>query len=105
MARILIVQNDGLAAARMARTLSEPGHTPILAPDARAAFQEMADRPDLVLLDLDLPDLPGEEFLRRLRSQPETAQLPVVVLTGHRRAATRLRESEIGGVAAIVDVI
>ncbi len=102
MARILIVENDGLVAAHMARTLREAGHTPILAPDARAAFQELADRPDLVLLDLGLPDLPGEEFLRRLRSQPETAQIPVVVLTGHRQAATRLGDSEIGGVAAIL---
>ncbi len=102
MSRILVVENDGLVAAHMARTLREAGHTPILALDARAAFQELADAPDLVLLDLGLPDLPGEGFLRRLRSQPETAQIPVVVLTGHRQAGTRLGDSEIGGVAAIL---
>ncbi len=102
MARILIVESDGIVAAHMARTLREAGHTPILAPDARAVFQELADRPDLILLDLGLPDLPGEAILSRLRSQPDTEQIPVVVITGQRQAATRLRESAIGGAAAIL---
>jgi DNA-binding response OmpR family regulator len=102
MARILIVENDRLVAMGMARNLRQIGHIPILARDALAAFQELEDRPNLVLLDLDLPDLPGEEFLGRLKSRQETAQIPVVVIAGRRQGATRLRDSEIGGVAAIL---
>jgi PAS domain S-box-containing protein len=41
--------------------------------------------PDLVLLDLHLPDMPGEEVLRRLRSDPRTAEIPVVVLSADAR--------------------
>jgi signal transduction histidine kinase/CheY-like chemotaxis protein len=41
--------------------------------------------PDLVLLDLHLPDLPGEEVLRRLRSSPRTAEIPVVILSADAR--------------------
>ncbi len=37
--------------------------------------------PDLILLDLHLPDLPGDEVLRRLRKSPETAHIPVVVIS------------------------
>ena len=37
--------------------------------------------PDLVLLDLQLPDLPGEEVLRRLKSEPRTADVPVIVIS------------------------
>jgi CheY-like chemotaxis protein len=37
--------------------------------------------PDLVLLDLDLPDMPGQEVLRRLRADPATAEVPVVILS------------------------
>jgi CheY-like chemotaxis protein len=41
--------------------------------------------PDLVLLDLHLPELPGEEVLRRLRSSPKTAEIPVVILSADAR--------------------
>jgi CheY-like chemotaxis protein len=41
--------------------------------------------PDLVLLDLDLPDMPGEEVLRRLRAEPSTAEVPVVILSADAR--------------------
>jgi PAS domain S-box-containing protein len=48
--------------------------------------------PDLVLLDLDLPDMPGEEVLRRLRAEPATADVPVVILSADVRPSqiTRL---------------
>ena len=42
-------------------------------------------QPDLVLLDLHLPDLPGEEVLRRLQSNPKTAEIPVVILSADAR--------------------
>jgi CheY-like chemotaxis protein len=45
---------------------------------------DLADQhhPDLVLLDLDLPDMSGEDVLRRLRTGPKTAEVPVAILTG-----------------------
>ena len=42
-------------------------------------------RPDLVLLDLHLPDMPGQEVLRRLRANPNTAEVPVVILSADAR--------------------
>jgi signal transduction histidine kinase/CheY-like chemotaxis protein len=42
-------------------------------------------RPDLVLLDLHLPDMPGQEVLRRLQANPKTADIPVVVLSADAR--------------------
>jgi DNA-binding response OmpR family regulator len=56
MAAILIVEDDELVAGQMARTLRKAGHVPILAPDARSALDEAVDRPDVILLDLGLPD-------------------------------------------------
>jgi len=52
-------------------------------------------RPDLVLLDLHLPDVGGEDVLRRLRSDPATAEIPVVVLTAD--ALPRRREQLLAG--------
>ena len=94
MAAILIVEDDQSLAWAEARILRQAGHTPIHAPDARTALQEAADRPDLILLDLRLPDLPGEEVLRRLKSRPETAQIPVLVITVYPEAAAQLRAAE-----------
>jgi CheY-like chemotaxis protein len=50
--------------------------------------------PDLILLDLDLPDMPGQEVLRRLRADSNTAHIPVVILSADARPAliTRLLE-------------
>jgi len=100
VAAILIVEDDGLVAGQMVRTLRQAGHLPILAPDARSALQEAGDLPDLILLDLGLPDLPGEELLEHLRRQPATAHIPVVVVTGKREAAAHLREK--GCVAGVL---
>jgi CheY-like chemotaxis protein len=52
-------------------------------------------RPDLVLLDLHLPDIPGDEVLRRLRADPRTAAIPVVVVSADATPSSveRLRQS------------
>ncbi len=47
--------------------------------EARSALA--AERPDLILLDRMLPDRPGEEWLRELRSDAKTADVPVIILT------------------------
>jgi len=91
MAAILIVEDDGLMAGQMARTLRQAGHALILAADARSALQEAITCPDVILLDLGLPDLPGEELLERLEGQAETAHIPVLVVTGKKEAAAHLR--------------
>src|SRR5207245_10473616 len=44
------------------------------------------DRPDLILLDQHLPDIPGEEVLRRLKDAPETRDIPVVMISAEATA-------------------
>ena len=44
--------------------------------------QARSRRPDLILMDLTMPDLPGDETLRRLRSDPATRDIPVIITTG-----------------------
>src|SRR5207247_8667614 len=56
-------------------------------------------QPDLILLDLHLPDIPGEEALRRLRADPQTIAIPVLVITADasRGTADRLLEAGANG--------
>lgn len=53
-------------------------------------------RPNLVLLDLNLPDIDGDEILRRLKSDPETSEIPVVVLTADATQAQNERSTAVG---------
>lgn len=64
-------------------------------------------RPDLILLDLHLPDIEGREVLRRLRADPATASIPVVVVTADATAGQRtrlLREGARGYLTKPIDV-
>ena len=64
-----------------------------------------SEAPDLVLLDLDLPDLPGEEVLRRLRADPTTTHIPVVVLSADATASTAKRLQKQGAHAYVTKPI
>jgi adenylate cyclase len=81
-ARILVV-DDTAASARLLQGLLEiQGYLPIVAATGAEALDAVArEQPDLVLLDLLLPDLDGHEVCRRLREDPATRFLPVIVLT------------------------
>jgi CheY-like chemotaxis protein len=49
------------------------------------------ERPDLVLMDLNLPDIDGWEVTRRLKADPQTADIPVIALTAHAMSGDRER--------------
>ena len=64
---------------------------------ARDAIRE--ELPDLILLDLGLPDGDGAALLARLTSDPETVAIPVIVVTANRFPATRARAFDLGASA------
>lgn len=89
-ARILIV--DDVAANRIIQQarLAAAFYEPLLAADGATCLAiAREERPDLVLLDLGLPDIPGLEVLRRLRADSTTRDIPVIALAGS-RAVERL---------------
>jgi CheY-like chemotaxis protein len=102
MATVLVVEDDGLVAGRMVQMLRNADHTPVRAADARSALREALERPDVILLDLRLPDLPGQEILRQLRSQPRTADIPVVIVTGCQESARALQTTSDPQVADVL---
>lgn len=90
-ARILIV--DDVAANRIVQQarLVAAFYDPILAADGATGLAIARDeRPDLVLLDLGLPDISGLDVLHGLRSDPATRDIPVIALTATGDAAERL---------------
>ena len=56
----------------------------------------LADRPDLIVMDLDLPVVDGWEATRRLKADPMTRDIPVIALTAHALAGSREKALAVG---------
>ena len=79
MAQLLLVEDDAAIRSALIRTLTERGHVVTSMAAAMAALQHLlASPPDLILLDLGLPDVSGYEALRMMRA---VSAVPVVVIT------------------------
>jgi DNA-binding response OmpR family regulator len=94
---ILVVDDDPTVAEVVARYLLRAGHTVERATDGRAALEQAAARrPDLVVLDLMLPEIDGLEVCRRLRADPAARSVPVVMLTAKGDEQDRITGLELG---------
>jgi two-component system, OmpR family, KDP operon response regulator KdpE len=92
--RILVVEDDDATRTALRRDLAARGFEVDEAADGTAALQRWdARRPDLVLLDLGLPDLDGIRVLRRIRREAAT---PVVILSARDTEATKIEALETG---------
>lgn len=79
MARLLLIEDDLTIRTPLLRALRERGHAVAAASTAMEGLRDaLDDRPDLVVLDLGLPDLDGRELLRMLRA---VSSVPVIVAT------------------------
>lgn len=96
-ARILVVEDEPDIAALIAYQLAQAGHQVRTSANGRDAIRAVeTDPPDLVVLDLMLPEMSGLEVLRTLRGRKEAKDLPVVVLTARREEEDRVRGLELG---------
>lgn len=94
MAQLLLVEDDPAIRSALIRALSERGHAVSSTPTAMQALQLVLDSPpDLVILDLGLPDLDGYEALRMLRA---ISKVPVVVATARDDDADVVRVLDAG---------
>jgi len=92
--RVLIVEDEPMVAEVVERYLRRDGYDVHVAEDGPAALDEFARfRPDLVVLDLMLPELDGREVCRRIREQAET---PVIMLTARGEEVDKLIGLELG---------
>lgn len=101
--RILIV--DDVATNRIVyrARLAAAFYEPVLACDGESGLAlALAERPDLILLDIGLPDISGYEVLRRLRGDPRLRDIPVIALTAARDSETRLKAFSAGADDVIV---
>ena len=94
---ILIVDDEKDLVDLVAYNLEREGYAVLKAYDGEEALNIIRSRkPDLVLLDLMLPGIQGLEICRIVRSAPETATLPIIMLTARGEEADRVIGLEIG---------
>jgi two-component system phosphate regulon response regulator PhoB len=94
---ILVVEDEVDLAELVAFNLKQAGYTAAIATDGASALSEVRrKKPDLIILDLMLPDLSGTEVCRRLRSDPATKPIPIVMLTARGEEVDRVLGFEVG---------
>jgi putative two-component system response regulator len=95
--RILVVDDEPTITKFLRKVLEADGYQITEALDGQVALDKVAERcPDLVILDVDMPRLGGFEVCRRLKADPATRLLPVLVLTGTGLADARVRAWDLG---------
>jgi DNA-binding response OmpR family regulator len=81
--KVLIIDDEDLARETVILALGHAGFQAEGLADARRAFDHIKkSRPDLVLLDLYMPEVSGFDLCRRLKADPETKAIPIVMFTG-----------------------
>ncbi len=84
MAKILIVDDEHLTVEMLSTFLNLIGHESIGALSGRQTWDKLAfEEPDAVLLDIMLPDGNGLEICRMMRSKPNMATLPIIIISAH----------------------
>ncbi len=83
-ATILLVEDNPLNRDMLTRRLQRRGFQVRTAEDGRQGLEQALQAPpDLILLDISLPEMDGLEVARRLRADERTAHLPIIALTAH----------------------
>ena len=90
--RLLLVEDNAMNRDMLSRRLRRAGFDTLLAQDGAQALEQIAaQRPGLVLLDMNLPIVDGWSVCRRVRANPQLRDIPIIALTAHAMAEDRDR--------------
>jgi len=95
--RVLVVDDNADAAQMLATLLEAHGHSVSVEYDGTSGLaRALRERPEVMLLDIGLPDMDGHELARRLRASPDTANATLIALTGYGQSEDRERARQAG---------
>ena len=97
MPRILVIDDNEPNRRILARRLERRGFEVLLANDGKAGVETArAEKPDLILMDMNMPKIDGWEATRQIKAAPEVARVPVIGLTAHALTGDRERALDAG---------
>lgn len=90
MSRILLVEDNEMNRDMLSRRLTRRGYEVLIAVNGEQGLQKAAaERPDVILMDISLPDMDGYAVTRKLKADAGTAVIPVLALTANAMAGDR----------------
>ena len=99
MTKVLVIEDEQLVRQVVNRLLTTEGYEVIEAPHGQAGYQmAVSDKPNIILLDLMMPVMDGFQVLRKLKRNPETRRIPVIILTAKIDAESERRCMRSGAV-------
>ena len=97
MPKILIVEDNEDNRDSLSRRLQRRGFAVAIAENGKAGVaMAQSEKPDLILMDMNMPELDGWEATRQLKAAAETKGLPVIALTAHAMSGDRDRALAVG---------
>jgi two-component system phosphate regulon response regulator PhoB len=97
MARVLVIEDEADLREVLQYNLLQAGHRPFAAATGDAGVKLALEvRPDIVLLDLMLPDVPGTTVAKALRREPQTQAVPIIMVTAKAEEVDRIVGFELG---------
>lgn len=96
-AKVLLVEDNEMNRDMLSRRLIKKGYTVTIAVDGlQAVARASSDEPDLILMDMSLPEIDGWEATRRIKAEPGTRDIPIIALTAHAMSGDREKAIEAG---------
>jgi CheY-like chemotaxis protein len=97
VARILLVEDNEMNRDMLSRRLMRRGFDVVCAVDGLEGVEKArSGKPDVILMDMSLPELDGWEAARRLKADTSTRDIPIIALTAHAMAGDREKAIESG---------
>jgi len=97
MSKLLIAEDDEFSRDMLMRRLERQGFEVITAGDGREALlAARQQRPDLIVMDLDMPVMDGKAAIRSLHNDPHLFRIPIIVLTAHASRESVAEAAELG---------
>lgn len=92
MPKILMVEDNEENRDSLSRRLQRRGFAVVTAPDGKTGVaMAQSEKPDLILMDMNMPELDGWEATRQIKAAEETKAVPVLALTAHALSGDRER--------------
>ena len=97
MPKILIIDDNEENRDALSRRLQRRGFQVVLAEDGLEGMEKVRlEKPDIVLMDMNMPKLDGWEATRQLKADPATRNVPIIAVTSHAMSGDRERSLEVG---------